>query len=155
MTGEMTVMRSASAKRGHARRGGFSLLETVVAMAVFAAAGSALFALFNTNLIALARVENTSAQISAVRSALAVLSAVNPAERQVGRFEVGDHNVTWRAALVEPARPGNQIAGVPAMYQLGLYEIVFDVKHGARTLGTWRVRQVGYSNNMRGAGLAR
>ena len=136
------------------RRGGFSLLETVVAMAVFAAAGSALFALFNTNLIALARVEDTSTQVAAVRSALARLSAVNPAVRQAGRFNVGDHDITWEAALVEPARPGNSLAGVPAMYQLGLYEIVFDVKRGARTLGTWRVRQVGYSNNMPGAGLA-
>ena len=43
------------------RRAGFSLLETVVAMAVFAAAGTALFAFFNTNLIALGRVESTSA----------------------------------------------------------------------------------------------
>lgn len=147
----MTARRSKSARCA----GGFSLLETVVAMAVFAAAGSALFALFNTNLIALVRVEDTSTQVAVVRSAVAALSAINPAVRQAGRFEVGDHNVTWKAALVEPARPGNRVAGVPAMYQLGLYEIVFDVKRGVRTLGTWRVRQVGYSNTMRGAGVAR
>lgn len=130
------------------RRAGFSLLETVVAMAVFAAGGTALFAFFNTNLIALARVESTSAQVPVVRAAHAALSAINLAERQAGRFEVGDHEVTWTAALVEPMRSGNSVSGTPGMYQVGLYEVVFHIRDRdrGRALGTWRVRQVGYQN---------
>lgn len=136
------------------RRAGFSLLETVVAMAVFAAAGTALFAFFNTNLIALGRVESTSAQVPVARAAYATLSAINPAERQAGRFEVGDHEVAWTAALVAPMRSGNSVSGVPGLYQVGLYEVVFHIRDGERALGTWRVRQVGYRNARR-AGVAR
>lgn len=135
-------------------RAGFSLLETVVAMTVFAAAGTALFAFFNTNLIALARVENTAAQVPVVRAAHTVLSAVNPAERQAGEFAVGEHQVTWTATLVEPMRSGRSASGIPATYQFGLYEIAFRVRVGDRTVGTWRLRQVGYRNTRR-QGLAR
>lgn len=133
-------------------RAGFSLLETVVAMTVFAAAGTALFAFFNTNLIALARVENTAAQVPVVRAAHTVLSAVNPAERQAGEFAVGVYQVAWTATLVEPMRSGRGAAGIPAPYQLGLYEIAFRIRAGERALGTWRVRQVGY-RNLRGQGV--
>ena len=126
-------------------------------MAMFAAAGTALFAFFNTSLIALGRVESTAAQVPVVRAAHAVLSAVNPAERQAGQFEVGEHEVIWTAALVEPMRSGPSAAGAPAAYQFGLYEIAFRIRRirdGQRTLGTWRVRQVGYTNS-RGQGIAR
>lgn len=147
----MTMRARISRRR---RRAGFSLLETVVAMAVFAAGGTALFAFFNTNLIALARVESTSAQVPVVRAAGAALSAINLAERQAGRFAVGDHEVTWTATLVEPMRSGSSVPGTPGLYQVGLYEVVFHIRGRERALGTWRVRQVGYQN-ARAAGRAR
>lgn len=141
-------------QRAASRRAGFSLLETVVAMTIFAAAGTALFAYFNTSLITLARVESTAAQVPVVRAAYAVLSAVNPAEQQTGEFAVGEHQVTWTATLVEPMRSGVSVSGIPAFYQLGLYEIAFRIHKGEHTLGTWRVRQVGH-RNWRRQGIAR
>lgn len=129
---------------GRGRRAGFSLLETVVAMVIFAAAGTALYALFNTNLIAMARVEAVSAQAPVVRAALATLSAVNPAERQAGRFTIDGHEIMWTATLVEPMRAVRPPPGAPSRYQLGLYEIVFRIGDGRRALGAWRVRQVGH-----------
>ena len=120
-----------------------------MALVIFGAAGTALFTLFNTNLIALARAEAVSAQVPVVRAALTTLSAVNPAERQAGRFAIDGHEITWTAALVAPMRPARVASGLPAGHQLGLYEIAFRIAEGGRPLGTWRVRQVGFHNTLR------
>lgn len=135
-------------RAGCARHAGFSLLETVVALVIFAAAGTALFTLFNTNLIALARVEAVSAHAPVVRAALTTLSAINPAEQQEGRFAIDGRGVTWTATLVEPMRPVPGPAGM-TRYQLGLYEIALRIGDGVRPGATWRVRQVGYRDMLR------
>ena len=53
---------------------GFTLLETMVAMVIFAGAAMALYALFNANLIALNRAYDVSHQMKAVRHAANYLS---------------------------------------------------------------------------------
>ena len=123
---------------------GFSLLETVVAMAVLAVAGMALFGLFNSNLIALTRAEDVSAQVPVVRRAVALLSTVNPMERNQGRFAMAEHEVVWTATLLEPMRHSQAAMGGRGPYRVGLYEIEFHIREGNRELGSWRTRQVGH-----------
>ena len=132
--------------RSKARRraAGFSLLETVVAMAVLSVAGMALFGLFNSSLIALTRADDVSAQVPVVRRAVAILSTIDPDKQQQGNFVMGDHEVAWTATLVEPKREGQGALGGRGPYRLGLYELEFRISHGNRPLGTWRTRQVGH-----------
>ena len=126
------------------RAAGFSLLETVVALAIFAAGAMSLYGLFNTNLIALGRVQATTEHLPVARNAIEILSTVNPWHQTEGEFEVEGYQVVWAAALIQPVRNGQTNAGMMAGYDFGLYEIEFVVADGQRRLGSWRMRSVGY-----------
>ena len=126
------------------RSGGFTLLETMVALVIFTGAALALYALFNTNLIALARAHDVSRQMPAVRQAIEHLSSVNPREEGEGRFELDGLNVAWSATLLQPPRQSQTAAGGLGFYEVGLYEIELTMSDRGRTLGTWRMRSVGY-----------
>ena len=88
-----------------ARSAGFTLLETMVAMVVFAGAAMALYALFNTNLMALGRVHDASRQMTAARHAVEHLAGINPRETGTGRVELDGIDMTWSARLLEPTAP--------------------------------------------------
>ena len=133
------------------RAAGFSLLETVVALAIFAAGAMSLFGLFNTNLIALDRVQATAEHLPVARSAIELLSTVNPWHQAEGQFEVDGYQVVWAARLIEPIRHAQTSAGMMAGFDFGLYEIEFAISDGARRLGAWRMRSVGHER-VRGLG---
>ena len=126
-----------------ARARGFTLLEAVVALVVFAAAGGALYGLFSTNLLALGRSGDVAAQTPVVRHALARLAAVNPWAQQQGEFVVEGFNVAWRAQLAAPVRAG-QTAFASGDYDLALYDVEIEVFQQGQRLGVWRTRLVGY-----------
>ena len=126
------------------RAAGFTLLETVVALAVFAAGAMALYGLFNTNLIALGRVQVTTEQLPVARTAIEVLASVNPWHEPEGEFEIDGRQVIWSARLVQPIRHGQTNAGIMAGFDFGLYDIEFTIADKGRRLGTWRMRSVGY-----------
>ena len=133
------------------RADGFTLLETVVALAIFAAGAMALYGLFNTNLIALERVQATTEHLPVARNAIEVLASVNPWHQSRGEFEIDGYQVTWAAQLIEPVRHGQTNAGMMAGFDFGLYEIEFVIADERRHLGAWRMRAVGYER-VRGLG---
>ncbi len=126
------------------RIGGFTLLETVVALAIFAGGAMALYGLFNTNLIALERVRATEEHLPVVRNAIEVLASVNPWHHSEGEFQVDGYLVNWKAELIEPLRHGQTNAGMMSGFDFGLYEIEFVIAGAERRSGTWRMRAVGY-----------
>ena len=143
--GRRAVAGSRRAKPlGQRRSAGFTLLESIVALTVFAASGMALYALFNTNLITLNRTADVSRQVAVVRNAMDYLSAVNPHVTPEGDVELGGVDVAWRSKLVEPVRQGQNTIGGRGDFDLGLYEVEFEVAADGRSLGTWRMRVAGY-----------
>ena len=123
---------------------GFTLLETMVAMVVFAGAAMALYALFNTNLIALARAHDVSRQMPAVRHAVEYLSSINPREEGDGTFEIDGIDVAWTASLLQPVRQSQSVTGGRGYFEVGLYEVEFTMSERGRPMGTWQMRIVGY-----------
>ena len=123
---------------------GFTLLETMVALVVFAGAAMALYALFNTNLIALARAHDVSRQMPAVRHAIEYLSSINPREEGDGTFEIDGIDVAWSANLLQPVRQSQSVTGGRGYFELGLYEVEFTMSERGRPMGTWQMRIVGY-----------
>lgn len=116
----------------------------MVALVIFAAGAMALYGLLNTNLIALARAHDVSRQAPAVRQVIEHLSSINPREESAGRIEQGGLQVSWSAKLVEPVRQSQGVTGGVGFYEVGLYELEFTMRAGERSLGTWRMRTVGY-----------
>ena len=132
--------RPAAARRSE----GFTLLETMVALVIFTGAAMALYALFNTNLIALVRVHDVTRQVPAARYAIEHLSSINPREEGSGQIELDGLNVVWSARLLQPARESQTVTGGRGYYEIGLYEVEFSMIRGERSLGTWRMRVAGY-----------
>lgn len=134
------------------RHRGFTLLEAAVALALFATVGMALYTLYNTNLITLLRVQDSSRQVPVVRHAIEYLATVNPAEQQEGEFAFNGFDVRWQASLVEPTRKGQNAFGLVGYYDIGLYDVRFEITEEARPdgrvrpVGSWNLRLVGYED---------
>ena len=95
----------------------------------------ALYGLFNTNLISLTRAHETMDQAPYVEYAIDYLSAVNPRLRPEGRVDLGGFDVTWTSTLVEPVRQSQNGNGFMGNFEIGLYEVAFEVRVGAFSLG--------------------
>ena len=137
-------MHRPNVPRPAGRSAGFTLLETVVALVIFTGGAMALYALFNTNLMALVRVHDVSRQMPAARHAIEYLSSINPREQDSGKVEIDGMEVVWSARLVQPPRDSQTLIGGRGYYEVGLYEVEFAMSDGDRSLGTWRMRVPGY-----------
>ena len=130
----------------HRRGGGFSLLEAVVALGIFATAGMALYAMYNTNITSLFRVQDVAGQMTVVRHVAEYLSTVNPSAQQQGELTFDGYSIRWQATLVEPVRPGLTVLGGATDFDVGLYDVQFDIVEDERPVGSWQMRLIGYEN---------
>lgn len=123
---------------------GFSLLEAVVALAILASVGMALFAAMNQSLNMVARAEAAQERETALRNAVAWIQVVNPAQQPQGEQMLGDVLLRWSSEPVEPpldAAGGNARAG---LYRVGLYTMHLQVDRDGQPLAELELRRVGY-----------
>ena len=113
-------------------------------MAIFAAAGMALYALFNANLISLGRAQNVTGQIPTAHRAMEYLSAIDPAKQPVGQIELDGFDVTWSSRLMEPVRDSQTGQGYRGYHELGLYEITFDINRLGDLIASHKLRVVSH-----------
>lgn len=126
------------------RVAGFSLLEAIVALAILASAGMALFAAMAQSVKMVQRAEAARERESAQRNAIAWLQTINPARDPDGRVQLGDVLVRWSARPVEP--PRDSMAGYlqAGLYQVGLYRVHLQLERDGEPLAEMEVRRVGY-----------
>jgi len=74
---------------------GFTLLEAVVALAIFAMGASALYAWVNTNLITLQRADAVNTRSALIESAVEYMRTVDPEESPSGSVEIGSLGIEW------------------------------------------------------------
>lgn len=141
-------MRARVRRGGHPGRNphaGFGLLEAIVALALLAGTGLALFTWINQNLDAASRLRVHEQRAQLLLSAQALVETVNPMQTGTGQLEAGALALTWESELIEPPRPNatfnpERPAGP---WQVGLYRM--QVRARDRKLGTelefeqWRV----------------
>ena len=109
---------------GHALSAGFGLLEAIVALALLAGTGVALFAWINQNLQAASRIRLHEQESRLLLSAQTLVGTVNPLQTPIGRLEVGGVSVAWESELVEPARDNATFSeGLGGPWRLGLYRL--------------------------------
>lgn len=123
---------------------GFTLLEAIVALALIASAGMALFAWINTSLQSLSRVQEVNARAAATINVLEYMAQVNPMAAPQGAADLGVYRLAWNAAPISAIDDGTNYPQGLSLYQLALYETRVSVM---RATGDWfefRLRQVGY-----------
>ena len=101
------------------RQAGFTLLEAIVAITIFATSALGLYAWINSMMIGTARFTEISVESTDVDNAVDYLSMVNPSATPSGSQQLGDLTLSWTSELVEPPRSGRL---VPA-WELGLYDL--------------------------------
>lgn len=77
---------------------GFTLLEAVIAIAIFSMGATALYGWVNSNLITLERIDHINTRSSAIESALAFMNTIDPLAMPQGSVQLGDLKVDWITA---------------------------------------------------------
>lgn len=102
---------------------GFTLLEAIVAMAILAAAGLALFAAMSQSLQMVQRAQRAQEDDRALRNALAWGDRINPMQQPTGEQDLGSYMLRWDAEPVERPRDGDTGFLQPSLYEVGLYRL--------------------------------
>lgn len=103
---------------------GFALLEAIVALALLAGAGLAMFAWIQQNMQAASRLRSHEQEARLLLSAQSLVQLVNPMNRPEGEIDAGDMRVVWRADLQEPERRNQTFGGLAeGPFRVGLYRL--------------------------------
>lgn len=123
---------------------GFSLLEAIVALAILAAAGLALFAAIAQSVRMTERAERAREADTALRNALAWSEHLNPMQQPHGELVMGAYRLRWTSEPVEPERDAVTGYLQPGLYRVGLFRLRMELwRDGALAQATERLR-VGY-----------
>ena len=126
------------------RAKGFTLLEALVALAIFTAAAMSLYNLFGANLTALSRAQDASATLPVVQQAAQRMLLINPHRQASGQFQIDGFDVVWSARLLDDVRQTQSAAGFLGDFEVGLYEATLEIQRDERLIGTWQMRLIGY-----------
>jgi general secretion pathway protein I len=124
---------------------GFGLLEAIVALALLAGTGVALFSWINQNLEAASRLRLHEQQAHLLLSAQALIETVNPMQSPTGQIEAGDLVLTWRADAMAPPRGNATFSEVqaPGPWLVGLYRLQVQARDRKQAVALqfeqWRV----------------
>lgn len=127
------------------RQRGFTLLEAVVAMVLISSTGVALFGWINSELGALARLQDANARAEAKVNAVEYMHTVNPMLAPEGKVSFAACRLTWKSETVTDVQDGVSYPRGIGLYQLALYDTAIKVQHADGT--PWfdfTLRQVGY-----------
>jgi len=123
---------------------GFTLLEAIVALAILAAAGLALFAAMSQSLQMVQRAQQARDLDTALRNALAWTVRINPMQSPDGEQPLGAWTLRWHAEPVEEPRDGATASGQPGLYQVGLYHLDLELWREGRLEREASLRRVGF-----------
>lgn len=129
---------------GRAPAQGFSLLEAIVALAILASVGLAVFASINASLMMVERAARSQEGDTAARNAIAWLEVMNPMEVPEGEERVGDFVMRWNAVALEPPRPAVTVTMAPGLYEVALYEVEVEVVRDDALVRQFTLRRMGH-----------
>lgn len=129
---------------------GFTLLEAIVALVIFASVGSALYAWIGVSLNGINRIEAARQADEATQAALAMLATVNPMAEWEGERTAGHYRISWTSEVLASPLDGLGPGGGLTPFQVGLWRLTVKVEGGdepvlfvTRKAGWRQVRQPG------------
>ncbi len=131
-------------KRGRtlSKQKGFTLLEAIVAITLFATSGVAIYGLINNNLTSLNRVNDVLLQQQLVGNLLEDLKTINPMEQSSGEAELQGLVANWTATPLEQPVQNNAGGGL-GNFMLTLYQVDIFITRGSRKVADYSTRIVG------------
>ena len=123
-------------------RPGFSIMETLVAVALLAIAIIPIYAFQQTLANTAARLQTASALLDAQESALAVLESIDPLAEPEGVMDLGDWRLSWQSRELASERPADGYLGT-SIWGVALYEIDATLVRN-ETRHTFTIRRVGW-----------
>jgi general secretion pathway protein I len=105
---------------------GFTLLEAVVAIAIFSTSSVALYGWYATVLIGLVRANEQISVTEFSHNLDAHLSGINLTDEGSGQYSANGLTAFWDARLIEPKKDNRNIGGQIGYYRIGLYGL--DIK---------------------------
>lgn len=103
-------------------RAGFSVMETLVAVALLAIAVIPLYAFQQALANNAARLQTAAALLDAKDSALAVLQAIDPVAEPDGEMDLGEWRLSWTSRELASETPADGYLG-SSIWGVTLYEI--------------------------------
>ena len=129
------------------REGGFSLLEAIVALAILASVGMALFAGINQSVQMVSRAENARQIDAALLNSLAWVETLNPAETPSGKQLLGDLEMRWSSQLLEEPQPYFRIAAEGGNAWVGLYRVNVQLWRDGRLFVETDFKRLGFGRS--------
>ncbi|WP_439635702.1 type IV pilus modification PilV family protein [Oceanicaulis sp.] len=123
-------------------RPGFSVMETLVAVALLAIAIIPLYAFQQTLANTAARLQTASDLLDAQESALAVLQTIDPIAQPTGEMDLGEWRLSWESRELASESPADGYLGA-SIWGVGLYEVQATLERG-ETRRDLTIRRVGW-----------
>jgi len=123
-------------------RDGFSVMETLVAMALLSLAIIPLYAFQQTLANTAARLQTTAQVLDVEQSALAILQTIDPVTEPEGDMPLGEWRLRWTSEVLASESPANGYLG-SSIYEVRLVEINATLERG-NTVRPLQLRQVGW-----------
>ena len=120
------------------------MLETLVALALIAAAFLPMLALQSRLSQTALAIERTEARIELDAAVRAIAETINPMMRPDGRESIGEAVLTWRSTPVSAVQRVRGPTGVPGRFELQLYDVELTLAGDSRAPAVFIVRRVGW-----------
>jgi prepilin-type N-terminal cleavage/methylation domain-containing protein len=110
---------------GTDRQSGFTLIETIVALAILGTAMVTFFAFLSNALGSAHRMELASVAYDRRTNALEIATAINPMELPEGSLNLGPYSIAWSANLLGNVRQSSRYPAGAGIFKVALYRINF------------------------------
>jgi len=106
---------------------GFTLIETIVALVILAAALLAFYEFLASSLHAADRVRHAAEAYDRRQNALALATKLNPMATPEGTLDLGSYRLHWRAERIStPQRSTEYPSGSEGAFTVALFRVVID-----------------------------
>ena len=122
---------------------GFTLVETLVALAILSACLLAFYEFLASAQNGAAAVQRAAAAHDRQQNALSLATALNPMDAPEGNFDLGEYRIRWRTELLTAPRQSSGFPNGKGRFTIALYRVVFDFP-GEPSIQAVEVTKLGY-----------
>ncbi|MBA59960.1 MAG: hypothetical protein CMQ40_12425 [Gammaproteobacteria bacterium] len=122
---------------------GFSLLEAIAALVILTSVVISVYAWIDNALFNSQRNDTRIEINKVVENFVADLGSRQLVTQKNGIYEYGKYLVNWKATLVDQS-PGVSTNGVVSDFQVALFKVYFEIRHGDKLLASYTTREAAY-----------